>query len=105
MIIFVIKAMVIALCLYCFIALALINSDVARQHVGESLDFSVTSENSIDNSPKLSFTAQDNSRLYYRQYGNNEGPLIVVLHGSSAHGGLYAKLSHALSNNVKRIQN
>ncbi len=71
-------------------------NDDAGIDAGVGLDFSSMSGAAIATSPALEFKARDATKLRYRLYENSHGPLIIVLHGSGAHGGLYDTLAQGL---------
>lgn len=98
MLTFVFKFVVIGLCVFLGLALLLVFSQYPKDTPGDSLDFSRQSGDAISTSTVLSYTARDGAQLNYRQYGGkDDGPLVIVIHGSSAHGGLYEQLSAGLS--------
>lgn len=97
MLAFVFKCAVIALCVYLTLALVLVFTQFPTDAPGESLDFSRQSGEAVSTSELLSYTARDGTKLNYRQFGKAGAPLIIIIHGSSAHGGLYEQLSVGLS--------
>ena len=90
------KLLTLALLLYCSIALILVFSQKPVGAAEENLDFSGQSEQAIAKSQILQFKTRNGSSLNYRQYENESGPLIILVHGSSVHGGLYAELANGL---------
>ena len=91
------KCVVTALILYLGIALLLVATQRPKSTPGISLDFSRQSDAAISTAESLSFTSRDGVELNYRRSGKQDGPLIVIIHGSSAHGGLYEELAVGLS--------
>ena len=69
------------------------NSD-ARRYLGF---FGSTRVAPVNSAELLHFSARDGTKLNYREYGTRTDLLIVIIHGSSAHGGLYEELSLGLS--------
>lgn len=96
--VFVFKISLVSVLIYFAIAATLVFSQKPSIFTGDGLDFSRSSDSDLSNSPILTYSTRDGSVLQYRRYGNSSGPLIVILHGSSAHGGLYEKLARGLKN-------
>lgn len=92
----IIKCTVVVLVFYCGIALLLVATQRPSITPGTSLDFSRQSEAAVSSAESLRFTSRDGVELNYRRYGAKTGPLIVIVHGSSAHGGLYDELAVGL---------
>jgi len=86
-----------ALLLYCAIALVLIYSEKPVISAGDSLDFSRAPGGEGVSAELIPFVTRDGSTLSYRRYGKDNGPLIIIIHGSGAHSGLYDTLTHGLT--------
>lgn len=97
--VFVVKFLFISAAVFFTIAGILVASDRIKPLPADNtgLDFSRASGPTETEKPTQSFTARDGNTLHYREYINETGPLIVVIHGSSAHGGLYTQLAEGLS--------
>jgi len=94
---FLFKVFVFIVLAFAVISLALVFTDKRGSADGDTLDFS--RESGVEAiSPEHSFVARDGTRLPYHQFGDDTGPLIVLIHGSSAHGGLYQALGEGLAN-------
>ena len=101
------KKILISLCVSCviylLIALVLIFLPIKRIYPEESLDFSVLKNTDTSNVPvkESTFTARDNSDLFYRSIEGDKDITFVLLHGSGAEGqyliSLAAKLNVALN--------
>jgi len=92
-----IKVGLVFFLVFFLVSVGLVFSQKPTSNTNPGLDFSRATSPDMNTYPLISFFARDNYALNYRQYNNDEGPLIILIHGSSAHGGLYAPLALALS--------
>ncbi|MEM7257077.1 MAG: alpha/beta hydrolase [Pseudomonadota bacterium] len=102
---FIIKCLIISAVIFVVIALVLVASQSRSVATGSGLEFSRAS-GLVETAGGVSvehrqFIARDGTELFYRQVEQTNGSrsdiVIILLHGSSAHSGLYASLAAGLA--------